>query len=582
MYRILLAEEQPAMREAVRARLEKAGYEVIQDVTDGTTALRQTLDLKPDLLVLSLRLKRMGGLEVLRRLSQHGASTKTLVMTAADSEHVVGMCMKAGATGFVSKAEDLSELTLAVQAISRNHTFFPSSTGARGKSDAHMLSEIEQIASLSPREVTVLSYLADGHSNRDICEFLSLNSRTVSTYKLRLFRKLNIKSLVELAEVARRNHILGRAVATQHAGDATWPIADDGYKTLRKVLDAVPSGLCVRDLAGKLLFANKFLLSRLEKEEGEVLGTELTELEGLESKQAALLQAQYLDAAQRGSPFETEIMLRFRREHRPVLYWGSPVADGAGVTKAFICGVQNVQGQELLFLQLRAEKERAEAASAAKSLLLIEHAEGMVNQIEQLTQALAPLMEGGRRTAVDRRCVADAFEAAHALASQVGGLQTLIATNRAAVQPLREQSHVSMLLRELIEVLETRYSAREARINFDDSQMDVDEVWLDAHRFRQVLSSLLSQRLVNAKKPVLDVTLRTEARSRALVFVEIEWADVSGSRKTRAAPPLQFGMQVGIALAESLGAELILLSPEPMRVLLRFIAPRAKVTRTDA
>lgn len=257
-----------------------------------------------------------------------------------------------------------------------------------------MLSEIEQIASLSPREVTVLSYLADGHSNRDICEFLSLNSRTVSTYKLRLFRKLNIKSLVELAEVARRNHILGRAVATQHAGDATWPIADDGYKTLRKVLDAVPSGLCVRDLAGKLLFANKFLLSRLEKEEGEVLGTELTELEGLESKQAALLQAQYLDAAQRGSPFETEIMLRFRREHRPVLYWGSPVADGAGVTKAFICGVQNVQGQELLFLQLRAEKERAEAASAAKSLLLIEHAEGMVNQIEQLTQALAPLMEG--------------------------------------------------------------------------------------------------------------------------------------------------------------------------------------------
>lgn len=132
MYRILLAEEQPAMREAVRARLEKAGYEVIQDVTDGTTALRQTLDLKPDLLVLSLRLKRMGGLEVLRRLSQHGASTKTLVMTAADSEHVVGMCMKAGATGFVSKAEDLSELTLAVQAISRNHTFFPARPGHVG------------------------------------------------------------------------------------------------------------------------------------------------------------------------------------------------------------------------------------------------------------------------------------------------------------------------------------------------------------------------------------------------------------------------------------------------------------------
>ena len=202
MYRILLAEEQPATREAVRARLEKAGYEVVQEVNDGPTALRRTLDLKPDLLVLSLRLPRLGGLEVLRRMRQHGTKTKSLVMTSADSQHVVGMCMQAGASGFVSKTDDLSEITLAVQAISRNHTFFPGLQTAHGKSDPRMLTEAEQIASLSAREVTVLSYLADGYANRDICQALSLNSRTISTYKTRLFRKLNIASVVELAEVA--------------------------------------------------------------------------------------------------------------------------------------------------------------------------------------------------------------------------------------------------------------------------------------------------------------------------------------------------------------------------------------------
>jgi two-component system sensor histidine kinase EvgS/two-component system response regulator EvgA len=178
--------------------------------------------------------------------------------------------------------------------------------------------------------------------------------------------------------------------------------------------------------------------------------------------------------------------------------------------------------------------------------------------------------------------VADALAAADALVSQVGNLQALIATSKAAVQTLRAESNIATLLRELIGVLETRYAAQEATITFDDSQVDASEVWVDPHRLRQVLSSLLSQRLVNAKRPVLNVTLRTEVRSRALVQVEIEWTDVSGSRRTRAAPPVQFGMQVGTALAESLGAELTLLSTEPMRLLLRFIAPRAKMARTDA
>ncbi|SAL82107.1 two component LuxR family transcriptional regulator [Caballeronia choica] len=582
MYRILLAEEQPATREAVRARLEKAGYEVVQEVNDGPTALRRTLDLKPDLLVLSLRLPRLGGLEVLRRMRQHGTKTKSLVMTSADSQHVVGMCMQAGASGFVSKTDDLSEITLAVQAISRNHTFFPGLQTAHGKSDPRMLTEAEQIASLSAREVTVLSYLADGYANRDICQALSLNSRTISTYKTRLFRKLNIASVVELAEVAKRNHILGRGVTgEERRGELAWPLADDGYKVLRSVLDAIPSALSIRDPTGKLLFANKFLLGRYEKEERELIGTALTEVEGLDSRQATKLQTNYIAAVQRAVPFNAELVVRFKGERHALLCWGSPLFDATGVLKAMVCGVQNVQAQELTFLQLRAAKEQAEASSTAKSLLLVEHAESFRNQIELLSRALSPIAEGEMRAAALRRAAQEALAATEALRSQLDNLQALIASSNSATQTVREPCNLVDILKEVIAALEARYASQEARITFDDSLADAADVWLDPRRFRQVTSSLLSQRLVNTKKPVLAVSLRTEARSRALVFVEIDWKDASGRRPPRKPSSATYGMQVGAALAESLGAEFILMSQAPVHLLLRFTVPRAVAARHD-
>ncbi|TCK33732.1 two-component system sensor histidine kinase EvgS/two-component system response regulator EvgA [Paraburkholderia sp. BL8N3] len=576
MLRILLAEEQPAMREAVRARLERAGHEIVQEVGDGPTALRRTLDLKPDLLILSLRLPRMGGLEVLRRLRQHDARTKSLVLTAADSEHVAGMCVKAGASGFVSKLDDLSEMSLAVETIARNHTFFPSAPPARHQRDPRNLTEAEQLASLSAREVTVLGYLADGYANRDIARELSLNSRTVSTYKVRLFRKLNIKSLVELAEVAKRNHILGRGVTgAERYGEPTWPSADDGFKVLRGVLDAIPKALSIRDPAGRLLFANKYLLARHEKEETEILGTELAELDALDAVQAAKFHARYLEAVQRGVPFEIELTLRFKGKHLALLYWGSPLIDSDGITKALVCGVQALQGQELTFLQLRAEKERADAASAAKSLLLAEHAEGLRSHVGKLAEALALLGESGACSAASRRAVSQALNVSEALKAQLDDLQALIVNSHAAVPTMREECNLVEILKELIGALEKRYSGQGVTIHLDDTQIDVAEVWLDPRRFTQVLSSLLAQRLVDTKCHGLEVSLRTEARSRALVLVELGWKDAPGRRRETRAMSGAHGMQVGTALAESLGAELVLLSQAPLHLLLRFTVPRA-------
>ena len=134
MYRILLAEEQPATREAVRARLKKAGYEVVQEVNDGPTALRRTLDLKPDLLVLSLRLPRLGGLEVLRRMRQHGTKTKSLVMTSVGQSTCRRHVHAGGRVGLCQQdRRPVGNYSCRFQAISRNHTFFPGLQTAHGK-----------------------------------------------------------------------------------------------------------------------------------------------------------------------------------------------------------------------------------------------------------------------------------------------------------------------------------------------------------------------------------------------------------------------------------------------------------------
>ncbi|WP_342246642.1 response regulator transcription factor [Pseudomonas sp. OTU5201] len=204
----LIVDDHPVIRMAVRMLLERNGMEVVGEADNGVDALQLIRQHEPDIVVLDIGIPRLDGLNVIARIRALGLDSHVLVLTSQPAEGFAQRCFQAGAKGFVSKEEDLQNLLTAINAISAGFTVFPASTLNVGSMSA--LSEVELVERLSNQELMVLQYLATGLSNKEIGERMLLSNKTVSTYKTRIQQKLNLGSLLELIEFARRNDLSTR------------------------------------------------------------------------------------------------------------------------------------------------------------------------------------------------------------------------------------------------------------------------------------------------------------------------------------------------------------------------------------
>ncbi len=116
-------------------------------------------------------------------------------------------CIQAGASGFVSKQEDLTEVLGALRAVLSGYSYFPNITSMQ-RNQSNRLGEADKLAKLSGREMMVLQQLANGLSNKEIADRMLLSNKTISTYKTRLLEKLNARTLVDLIEISKRNQII--------------------------------------------------------------------------------------------------------------------------------------------------------------------------------------------------------------------------------------------------------------------------------------------------------------------------------------------------------------------------------------
>lgn len=208
MFRVLVVDDHPFIRAGVKLVLSQEGFEVVGEADNGIDAVQLARDLLPDLIVLDIAIPRLDGLEVIGRLNGAASAIKVLVLTSQSAEYFSHRCMKAGATGFVSKAGDLGELAKAARAVMEGYTYFPSISVSSVRRTDMDSSETERIALLSDRELLILQQLARGYTNKEIGDAMLLSNKTISTYKSRMIEKLNVKSLVDLADLARRNGLV--------------------------------------------------------------------------------------------------------------------------------------------------------------------------------------------------------------------------------------------------------------------------------------------------------------------------------------------------------------------------------------
>ncbi|MBP5107528.1 response regulator, partial [Pseudomonas protegens] len=125
MKRVLIVDDHPVVRLAVRMLMERHGLEVVAEADNGTDALKLALEYVPDILILDIGIPQLDGLEVINRLMSRGMSIKILVLTLQVPGPFSMRCMQAGAAGYVCKQQDITELLSAVRAVLAGYSYFP-------------------------------------------------------------------------------------------------------------------------------------------------------------------------------------------------------------------------------------------------------------------------------------------------------------------------------------------------------------------------------------------------------------------------------------------------------------------------
>ncbi|MGW9685442.1 MULTISPECIES: response regulator [unclassified Flagellimonas] len=204
MIKVLIADNHPIVRLGIKQVLESSSdIEVIADVSTTSELFELLEKVTPDVVMLEMDIPEINGIATLRKMKQEFPNVKTL-MYSGQSEDVYALStIRAGAFGYLAKSADLDYIITAVRKVSEGNMFITNELAQRLAFDEGTQKPRRFFRKLSSREVEVLKLLASGKRNKEVAEGLNLNEKTVSTYKARLMKKLNVDNLVDLLQQAK-------------------------------------------------------------------------------------------------------------------------------------------------------------------------------------------------------------------------------------------------------------------------------------------------------------------------------------------------------------------------------------------
>ncbi|WP_295451046.1 response regulator transcription factor [uncultured Thiodictyon sp.] len=200
--RVVLADDHMMVREALAGMLDTApGVEVVGVAADGREALAQVEALRPDVLILDVRMPDLNGIEAAMRMRKLAPRCRVLALSALGEECFVKQMVEAGAKGYVLKSEPLTTLVEAVRQVYAGGTWLPTPSGSPTPTPTP--TPIRPGRTLfSRREREVLVCLAAGQRGSQIAEQLGVAVKTVDTYRRRMMAKLGLQSQAELVRYA--------------------------------------------------------------------------------------------------------------------------------------------------------------------------------------------------------------------------------------------------------------------------------------------------------------------------------------------------------------------------------------------
>ncbi|OJF12471.1 hypothetical protein BG844_20595 [Couchioplanes caeruleus subsp. caeruleus] len=208
--RVLLADDQPMLRSGLRSVLAGAGgLAVVGEAGDGAEAVDLARRLLPDVVLMDLRLPRLDGLTVTRRIAGSGLAVRVLILTADDTDEQVLGAVTAGASGYLCKDVPPDELVAAIRTVAAGGAVVAPPTLDRLLTRmTEILPAAETTAAapvldtLTEREREVLIHVAKGHSNAEIARALLVSETTVKTHVGHLLTKLRLRDRVQAVVLA--------------------------------------------------------------------------------------------------------------------------------------------------------------------------------------------------------------------------------------------------------------------------------------------------------------------------------------------------------------------------------------------
>ncbi len=198
---ILLADDHLIVRQGLKVLLEREGFNVVGEASDGREAVRLAQELSPDIALLDLTMPLLNGIDAGRAMIQASPKTKIVLLTMHTEDHYVLEALRAGIKGYILKTKAAEELVEAIQEVSRGKLYL-----TPGVSEAVVQAYLAKTElppePLSPREREVLQLVAEGKTTKEVAVVLGISVKTAESHRTRIMEKLDIHETASLVRYA--------------------------------------------------------------------------------------------------------------------------------------------------------------------------------------------------------------------------------------------------------------------------------------------------------------------------------------------------------------------------------------------
>ncbi|MFR9794952.1 response regulator [Streptomyces sp. MS06] len=208
--KVLLVDDHQVVRRGLRTFLEvQDDIEVVGEAADGAGGVERAEELKPDVVLMDVRMPGMDGVDALRRMREAGNAARVLIVTSFTERRTVVPALRAGAAGYVYKDVDPDALACAIRSVHAGHVLLQPEVAVALLSPQEGGPSHGRAGSLTEREREVLGLIADGRSNREIARALVLSEKTVKTHVSNILMKLDLSDRTQAALWAVRHGLSG-------------------------------------------------------------------------------------------------------------------------------------------------------------------------------------------------------------------------------------------------------------------------------------------------------------------------------------------------------------------------------------